>query len=186
DETKKHIQEGWFSTGDIGVIDKDGYLFLKGRKKDMILSSSGINIYPEDIEYVLNRIEEVKDSCVFGEEKEGKTMIIAAILLKGETNSQEVMRKANKQLNLSQQINKIIAWPEEDFPRTSTLKIKKSEVARHLKSKEPIFKKTIPKNRLLTLLSKFTSGSITKKSNLMTDLKIDSVYRVELLAQIEE
>lgn len=186
DETKKHIQEGWLSTGDIGVIDKDGYLFLKGRKKDMILSSSGINIYPEDIEYVLNRIEEVKDSCVFGEEKEGKTMIIAAILLKGETNPQEVMRKANKQLNLSQQINKIIAWPEEDFPRTSTLKIKKSEVARRLKSKEPIFKKTIPKNRLLTLLSKFTSGSITKKSNLMTDLKIDSVYRVELLAQIDE
>lgn len=186
DETKKHIQDGWLFTGDIGVIDKDGYLFIKGRKKNMILSSSGVNVYPEDIEQVLNKMKEVKDSCVFGEEKDGKITIKAAIVFRGETNPQETRKHANGQLNPGQQINEIVVWPDEDFPRTPTLKIKKHEVAKRLQSKEPISKKIISGDKLSTLLSKFTSGSIAKKSNLMTDLKIDSVRRVELLTRIEE
>lgn len=70
EETKRTIIDGWLHTGDLGIIDKEGYLFIKGRKKNMILSSNGQNIYPEELEDKLNSMEYVNESLVI--EKEGK------------------------------------------------------------------------------------------------------------------
>ena len=56
--------DGWFRTGDMGVIDSDGYLYLKGRSKSMILGPSGQNIYPEEIESILNNLPYVVESLV--------------------------------------------------------------------------------------------------------------------------
>ena len=57
-------EDGWLRTGDMGVMDKDGYLFLRGRSKCMILGPSGQNIYPEEIEAVINNVTYVVDSLV--------------------------------------------------------------------------------------------------------------------------
>lgn len=63
-------EDGWFKTGDIGIMDKHNYLFIKGRKKNVIIGSNGENIYPEDIECVINSFKGVMESIVV--EKKGK------------------------------------------------------------------------------------------------------------------
>ncbi|MBR3485818.1 MAG: AMP-binding protein, partial [Bacteroidales bacterium] len=62
--TREAFVDGWFRTGDMGVIDGDGYLYLKGRSKSMILGPSGQNIYPEEIESILNNLPYVVESLV--------------------------------------------------------------------------------------------------------------------------
>ena len=64
--TKEVIVDGWFHTGDLAKIDEDGYIFIMGRKKSVIVLKNGKNIFPEEIENLINRIEGVKESFVFG------------------------------------------------------------------------------------------------------------------------
>ena len=76
DATKSvFTKDGWFKTGDIGIVDKDGYLYLKGRSKCMILGPSGQNIYPEELEAVINNVTYVVDSLVV-EDKIGLTALV--------------------------------------------------------------------------------------------------------------
>ncbi len=78
-ETTKHVkaQDGWLRTGDLGYISKDGYLFIKGRLKNVIVGPSGENIYPEQIESIINRSDHVLESLVYKED--GK--IVARVYL---------------------------------------------------------------------------------------------------------
>ena len=66
DATKEVLKDGWFYTGDLAYFDKDGYLFLTGRKKDMIVLKNGKKVFPDEIEVLVNRIDEVKECIVFG------------------------------------------------------------------------------------------------------------------------
>ena len=67
--TKKTIQDGWFYTGDLARIDEDGYIFICGRKKSVIVLKNGKNIFPEEMENLVNKIEGVKESFIFGKQK---------------------------------------------------------------------------------------------------------------------
>ncbi|SMC31141.1 long-chain acyl-CoA synthetase [Oscillospiraceae bacterium] len=69
--TAEVLEDGWFHTGDLGYMDKDGYIFLTGRKKDMIVLKNGKKAFPEEIEILLNKIPEIQDSFVFGEPIDG-------------------------------------------------------------------------------------------------------------------
>lgn len=69
--TAEVLEDGWFHTGDLGYMDKDGYIFLTGRKKDMIVLKNGKKAFPEEIEILINKIPEVVDSFVFGEPIDG-------------------------------------------------------------------------------------------------------------------
>ena len=60
------FEKGWFKTGDLGYLDKDGFLWLSGRKKSVIVLANGKNVYPEEIENVINRIDGIKESFVYG------------------------------------------------------------------------------------------------------------------------
>ena len=125
--------DGWFSTGDMGVIDSDGALFLKGRSKCMILGPSGQNIYPEEIETVINTRPYVIDSLVI-EDDGGLTALIYPDFPQGEADgmSQEVFSKfmmdslpeLNKELPNYARIKKIEIMPE-DFERTPKKSIKR-------------------------------------------------------------
>ncbi len=66
EETNEVLKDGWFYTGDLGYFDKEGYLFLTGRKKDMIVLKNGKKVFPDEIETLLNRIEEIKECMVYG------------------------------------------------------------------------------------------------------------------------
>ncbi len=125
--------DGWFRTGDMGVLDPEGYLFLRGRSKCMILGPSGQNIYPEEIEGVLNNLNYVVDSLVF--EEEGK--LTALVYPDWQKGSQDGMERkqleelltaqlplVNKELPNYARIAKIEFLPE-DFERTPKHSIKR-------------------------------------------------------------
>ena len=137
EETEKTLKDGWLHTGDVGVIDKDGYLYIKGRIKSLILGPSGKNIYPEAIESKLNNMDFILESLVL--EREGKlvALIYPDYEAVGSLNINEsevdnflikIMEKnrvlVNKQLPSYSQISKI-EIVKEPFEKTPTKKIKR-------------------------------------------------------------
>ena len=126
-------EDGWFRTGDMGVIDKDGYLFLRGRSKCMVLGPSGQNIYPEEVEATINNFNYVVDSLVI-EEDGGLTALIYPDWHQGELDGYSrtdfksrilgLLPEINKELPNYADIKKIELMPE-DFERTPKKSIKR-------------------------------------------------------------
>ena len=201
EENAARWEDGWFKTGDIGEFDGEGYLFFRGRLKNMIKSASGLNIYPEDIEPVLCKMPGVKDCCVIGLEEGGDIRVHAVILIeKDEAWDNESVRamitSANRILQPHQQIQGFSIWPHEDFPRTNTLKIKRGPVLQEIQQGKPAGggarDNTVPQSSgdrildLLANLAKVDAQTITTESNLVSDLGLDSIARVELVTMLEE
>lgn len=132
--TEKTIdKEGWLHTGDLGIIDKENYVYIKGRNKSMILGPSGENIYPEEIEAKLNNMMYVQESVVI--EKDNKLIALVYPDLElvnlekiDEARLIEIMEENKKEVNLSlakyMQISKIKIYPEE-FEKTPKRSIKR-------------------------------------------------------------
>lgn len=191
EKTKETFANGWFKTGDIGFADKEGYVFLKGRKKDMIVTSGGENVYPDDIEQVLLEDKSVKDACVIGIPTRQGEEVHAELLLKKKADLRVIVEKSNKRLNQAQQIMSFSLWHAADFPRTTTLKIKKHLVLEAvLKRKKPHGAALRqPQSRLHELLSRIegiSKAAIKPEAKLGIDLKLTSVNRVELVSMIEQ
>ena len=193
EKTKEAFKADWFKTGDMGYFDEKGYLYIKGRKKFMILTESGQNVYPEDIETELNKEEEIEDSCIIELKKEGRILIHAVLLSKAKQGElQGVINKVNERLSSFQQIQSWFSWPFPDFPRTITGKVKRIEIQESLKKniipKEiKIPEKEIsPLGRILAEVSETNPAVISSEMNLVKDLKFDSLMRIELVARIEE
>lgn len=125
--------DGWFRTGDMGVIDSEGYIFIKGRCKCMILTANGQNIYPEEIEAVINNVSYIVDSLVI-EDGTGLTALVFPDYHQGvldgmdasnlESKIQGLLPEINKLLPGYSQIKKIEFMPE-DFERTPKKSIKR-------------------------------------------------------------
>jgi long-chain acyl-CoA synthetase len=148
--TEETFENGWFKTGDLGFIDSDGFLHISGRKKNVIISKSGKNIFPEEIEDILNRNPFIQECLVYGEKDEKQDEIIAVQLVTDaeafieyseknnvaitpefiEKTISEAIKQANKELTSYKQIKKFYVRNKE-FEKTTTQKIK-----RYLVSKE--------------------------------------------------
>lgn len=124
--------DGWLMTGDLGYIDKDGFVFITGRKKNLIILDNGKNIYPEELEEHLCLIEGVKDAMVYG--RNGK--ICAQILLTSSGDRSSVSSQIKKLNDAMPTYKKIsgISFRTKEFPKTTTLKIKRSEVMKEIES----------------------------------------------------
>src|ERR1700686_1296062 len=135
--TLETIVEGWLLTGDLGRFDKSGHLQLFGRKKNMIVTEGGKNIYPEDIEAVLEGLP-VKEFCVFAanyvwpQKELGREMLVMALRLEQnqrfDSKLLEEMRTRNRRLADFKRVGGYVIW-EKDFPRTASMKIKRQAVA---------------------------------------------------------
>ncbi|MGH2588397.1 MAG: AMP-dependent synthetase/ligase [Dehalococcoidia bacterium] len=128
DLTVRSFADGWFRTGDVGTIDADGFLRVTGRMAFKIVLPDGRNVYPEDVERALNEHPLVKDSCVVGIERDGGETVHAALLTDAADRAGEIVRETNRRLAAHQQIKGHTVWPEEDFPRTATLKADRKQV----------------------------------------------------------
>lgn len=129
------FKDGWYYTGDLGYIDAKGYLYLKGRKKNLIVLANGLNVYPEDVENVLLTNSAIKDAVVIGLTENGHEPVVHAVLLMDDpSQAKAVVQLANKQLASHQQIRGFTIWPEQDFPRTHTLKVRRPELLEMLPS----------------------------------------------------
>ncbi|HEY9164668.1 MAG TPA: AMP-binding protein [Candidatus Kryptonia bacterium] len=145
--TKDTMDDGWFKTGDIGFIDEDGFLHISGRKKNVIISKSGKNVFPEEIEDVLNRSPFILESMVYGEDNAKEGEIIGAQIVVDAESFIEVseskgikitpelineiidgeIKRVNQELPSYKQIKKFFVRDEE-FQKTTTQKIKRFTV----------------------------------------------------------
>src|SRR5438105_9701210 len=117
--TAAAFQDGWYHTGDLGSQDDKGRLYLKGRKKNLIVLANGLNVYPEDIENVLLTNPAIKDAVVIGlMEGDGGPNVHAIPLMDDPSQPKAAIQQANKQLASHQQVRGYTIWPEADFPRT--------------------------------------------------------------------
>jgi long-chain acyl-CoA synthetase len=184
-------QEGWFRTGDIGALDADGNLYFKGRKKNVIVTPEGMNIYPEDLESALRRLPEVRDCVVFGYRNNGNAEPCAVLLLADrDLDGESIVMRANESLAEFQRIRRWFVWPENDFPRTSTQKPRISliqeSVQSRLQGRESSY---VPNSTLAQLIMQITGRHISRLSpeaNLTRDLNLSSLDRVELLSALED
>jgi long-chain acyl-CoA synthetase len=136
--TTAAFEEGWYKTGDLGSIDKDGRLFLRGRKKNMIVLANGMKVHPEDLEHILVGDARIKDAVVLGLER-GQDVEVHAVLLTKEPEAvPEIIKQTNSKLAPHQQIRKHTIWPDESFPLTPTLKPKRAEIMAKLAELEPV------------------------------------------------
>ncbi|HEU5381392.1 MAG TPA: AMP-binding protein [Ktedonobacteraceae bacterium] len=127
--TSSAFKNGWYSTGDLGYQDAHGFLYIKGRKKNLIVLANGLNVYPEDIENVLLTHPAVKDAVVIGlADNEHEPTVHAVLLMEDADQARAAIQQANKQLASHQQVRGFTIWPETDFPRTHTLKVKRPEL----------------------------------------------------------
>lgn len=142
--TNDAFENGWFKTGDIGFFDEDGFLHINGRKKNVIISKSGKNVFPEEIEDALNRSPYILESIVYGEEDAKQGEIISAEIVVdaeafielSETKKIQIdddlinkiitdeVSKINKELASHKQIKKFYIR-EKEFEKTTTQKIKR-------------------------------------------------------------
>ena len=129
DATTASFKDNWYYTGDLGYIDEKKNVYLKGRKKNLIVLANGLNVYPEDIENILQANQFIKDAAVFGLMKQNHGPEVHAVLLMDDASkAKTVIQQTNKQLASHQQIRGFTVWPETDFPRTHTLKVKRLDV----------------------------------------------------------
>jgi long-chain acyl-CoA synthetase len=141
--TAETIVDGWLRTGDLGKFDAQDHLHLSGRKKNMIVTEEGKNIYPEDIEAAFEGLaaEDVKEFCVFAanyiwpkRSMVGEQLIIVVHLESGQSLTaqlkQEIIQRNNRLLNYKR-IHGLVLH-DQDFPRTASLKIKRNELAERL------------------------------------------------------
>ena len=125
--------DGWLRTGDLGESDAAGNIFFKGRKKEVIVTAAGLNLYPEDLEAALNRQPEVRACAVVGVEGPRGPEPHAFIIPKDDkTDTARAVERANLSLARHQQILRWTIWPEPDFPRTPTQKIRKRDILKRM------------------------------------------------------
>ncbi len=142
EETARAIKDGWFNSGDIGYMDDDDFVYITGRSKNVIVTQNGKNIYPEEIESLLSRVEEISECMVYGKEVAGEKELIITVKLipdyekiaelHGEELSEEEIskilwdkiRQVNRQLSTYKAIKKMEIKSGE-FEKTSTMKIKR-------------------------------------------------------------
>ena len=141
EETEKVIKDGWFNTGDIGYLDKDGYLFISGREKNVIVLKNGKNVYPEEIEQLIGKLPYVSEVMVFGKEKEDDLIVSAKVVYNKEyikekyenieeKELKEIIWKDIKKINHSMPKYKYVKnliITDEPMVKTTTAKIKRFE-----------------------------------------------------------
>ena len=135
--TAQTIVDGWLRTGDLGRLDRSGHLQLFGRKKNMIVTEGGKNVYPEDVETVFDGLE-VKEYSIFSAnyvwpaKGSGKEMLVLVVRLEPDQAWSEALREAitarNRRLPDYKRVGGYILW-EKDFPRTASMKIKREALA---------------------------------------------------------
>ncbi len=183
-------EQGWYRTGDIGALDQAGNLYFKGRKKEVIVTPAGTNIYPEDLEAALRRQPEVKDCVVVGIERGGNAEPCAVLILRGDAQPEAVVAYANQSLAEYQRMQMWIEWPEEDFPRTNTQKPRRTlirEVAQaQILHERAEGAESTPLSELIARVSGRHIDRLDGDAKLDSDLGLSSLDRVELLGALED
>lgn len=212
--TREVITDGWLHTGDLGREDDQGYLFLTGRSKDLIVTPAGKNVYPDELETRYNDVPYVKEFCVFGLPVEGGMGdAVHAVAVVDEANAPELDRSSiereirsaveaiSETLPTHQRVSTLHLWYRE-LPKTSTLKAKRGVIRDMVlgggamtlpagapsvarPSAEPIDEVLLAIRRIVARQVRRPEEAIHRDMHLLLDLGIDSIGKVDLVGEVE-
>ena len=183
------LEDGWLHTGDIGSLDEQGRLSIRGRKKEMIVTPEGLNVFPEDVERALAAQPGVRDAAVVGRRWEGEERVHAVLVLDEPDALSRVVRDANAQLDDHQKIRSASLWAGTDLPRTDgTRKLKRTALRTWVESGEQSAARPVTgEDPLLHVLAKFAKGRDDLDDDTQLEsLALSSLERVELLMALEQ
>jgi long-chain acyl-CoA synthetase len=190
EETARAFEDGWFHTGDIGEIGADGQLYIRGRKKEMIVTPEGLNVFPEDVERVLVGVPGVKDAAVVGAPLGSEERVHAVLVFDrgAAADTDAVVRQANAALADHQKIRRAVVWPEPELPRTEgTRKLKRASirdwVMRGGATPPPVAQGS---DALAALLAKYAGRADISPETTLEELGLTSLERVELMVALED
>jgi long-chain acyl-CoA synthetase len=181
--------DGWFRTGDLGELTPDGSLIIKGRQKELIVTGAGVNIYPDELEAVIQGQVGVREVCVVGLDR-GAGEEVHAVLILDESDRQpeEIIAAANDQLDDLHRITTFSLWPEAEFPKTTTMKVQKFKVRERLTVEGTSAPEGLA-DRLANLISRITGAALAdigEAARLVLDLGLTSIGRLELVTALEQ
>ncbi len=211
--TERAFDAGWFKTGDLGRIDRDGYLHITGRLKDVIVTAAGKNVYPDEVETALQGIAGIKQICVIGmPARSGMGEEVTAVIVPEEKASHDKLKaaveSACRELSSHQRVSRI-EFQADDLPKTSTLKVQRTKVRdRYMKAKGSELATAsmtthIPAGSaddsrtsdagifggiaraIAEVAPRVAAADIVPDMKLQMDLGIDSIGRVDLLQKLE-
>jgi long-chain acyl-CoA synthetase len=187
EETARAFEDGWFHTGDIGELADDGQLYIRGRKKEMIVTPEGLNVFPEDVERVLTRVPGVRDAAVVGARIGTEERVHAVLVLDAGADVDAIVRRANAELGDHQKIRRALVWPEPELPRTEgTRKLKRALVRDWVTEGGAPRLVTAGTDRLAALLSKYAGRDDLPPDTTIEELGLSSLDRVELMVALED
>ncbi len=197
-------QQGWLRTGDLGELDSEGNLRFRGRKKNVIVTPAGLNVYPEDLESALRKQPGVRDCVVIPLGRGGNAEPCAILLLNNADHSvaRAAIEGANASLAEYQRMQTWSVWPEFDFPRTPTgkprLSVITARAAQILDGRQDVHPEGVGADssppsssgsafdQLLERFSTTRGAGLRAASHLEQELNLSSLDRVELLSALEE
>ena len=181
--------EGWLHTGDLGELDAAGRLFIRGRKKETIVTPEGLNVFPDDVEGVLNSLAGVIESVVVGTRATASAdeRVHAVLVLDPGSDPETVVRQANSQLADHQRIRSVSVWTSGPLPRTEgTKKLKRAAIKAWVASGAPPAAADAGADPLQALLARFAGARALDGGTSIEGLGLSSLDRIELMVALED
>ena len=188
-ETASAFEDGWFHTGDVGSLDADGRLSVRGRKKEMIVTPEGLNVFPEDVERAVHGRLGVRDVAIVSEHLSGEERVHAVLLLEDDADPDAIIRNANAVLEDHQRIRNYTVWPESSLPRTEgTQKLKRQALKQWVQGNVSHDKQQ-PEHTDTSIdmvLAKFAGDRELSHTTTLDEIGISSIERIELMLALEQ
>jgi long-chain acyl-CoA synthetase len=180
-------RDGWLHTGDLGAIGEGGQVYIRGRKKDVIVAADGTNVYPEDVERTLERIAGVREAAAVGVTSGAGERVHVALVVDPGVDPARVVAEANRRLESHQTIQRAHLWPQPALPRTEgTGKLKRAAVREWVRSGAAPDAVQASTDPLIALVEQHTRRTGVTGATTFDAVGLSSLERVELLAAIED
>ena len=196
--------DGWLRTGDLGKLDRRGRLSIVGRAKDVIVASNGENVYPDDVEARIGRVEGVKELCILGiPDGRGGERVACVAVPDRDTDNPPAVQRAKAKRELDEALSKLpsaqkpalVMLFDKDLPRTTTRKVRRNEVRAEIERRERSQELERPAGKVdgaaalvrgtIATIARRSPAKIAANQSLRGDLAFDSLMLLELLVAIE-
>lgn len=189
DEMRSAFEDGWFHTGDLGAFDDTGHLVVRGRKKDVIVTSEGTKVHPEDVERILEQVAGVREAAIVGHRVGTTEQVHAVLVLDPHADASAIVREANARVESHQRIQGVSVWPAAALPRTAaTGKLKRQQIRQWIAEgcEQPGANVPALADDVDRLLARRSDRQTVTSEMTLDELGLTSLDRVELTMALEQ